>query len=133
MLAFFDTNIYIDELTGTLPALTCQTWRSHYIIRLCPIVYHELLRGTRNPELIYEIRDHTIALNTPTFAMWEHAAQLLRDYVKRFGPQGNPYRLQNDILIALTARHTGALLITKDQDFDQLAQLVLFPYLRYQG
>ncbi|MBI4366998.1 MAG: hypothetical protein HY543_09290 [Deltaproteobacteria bacterium] len=90
----------------------------------CPIVYHELLRGARNPGPIYEIRDRTVALAPPTFAMWERAALVLREYVMQFGAPGSLPRLQNDVLIALTMRGCGGLVITADRYFDRLASLI---------
>jgi hypothetical protein len=42
-------------------------------------------------------------------------------------------RLQNDCLIALTARHTGALLVTIDAHFAMLRRHVPFPLVVLPG
>lgn len=35
-------------------------------------------------------------------------------------------RLQNDVLLALTARHTGAVLVTRDRHFEALRRHLTF-------
>jgi predicted nucleic acid-binding protein len=35
-------------------------------------------------------------------------------------------RLQNDLLLALTARHTGALFVTTDGHFEAMRRLIVF-------
>ena len=128
MIACFDTNIYIDELTGKMPIEQLQQWRSRYLSRLCPVVYHELLRGARKPAPIYDIRDHTIALAPPTFLIGGNAAMILREKTGKFGIGDDYHHLQNDVLIALTARANGALLITADGHFEKLAEWIPFHF-----
>lgn len=132
MIACFDTNIYIGELLGTIPLEQTLQWRRQQIVRLCPVVYHELLRGARHPRTVYEIRDRTVALAPPTFKMWEAAALIAREYVARFGMSDVLHTLQNDILIALTVQTNGAVLITADRHFERLASLVPFHCQLYE-
>ncbi len=129
MIALFDTNIYIDELIGRLPAGKFNKWRLQYILRLSPVVYHELLRGARNLSLIHEIRQKTLLLPAPSFTMWEKSAYILRHFREKFGSSEELHKLQNDILIALSARENGALLITRDKHFKQIADFLAFSYL----
>ena len=128
MLALFDANVYIGELTGRIPAGESEKWRSQYLIRLSPVVYHELLRGARKKDLIYEIRDRTVSTPVPTFKMWEESATILSQWVFSSGRNEVLFKLQNDILIALTARSLGAVVITQDRHFEKIAERVSFLY-----
>lgn len=122
MIAFFDTNIYIDYLRGVMPAQIYVRYFHTYIIRLCPIVYHELLRGIRTPKvakLVTQLTEEVLFLPAPTTAMWTQAGQLMSAWRPARG--GKTWEeMQNDVLIALTARHTGTTLITRDADFKKL-------------
>jgi hypothetical protein len=42
-------------------------------------------------------------------------------------------RLQNDIFLALTSRHTGAPLVSYDAHFMALAKYIDFPFVRVSG
>lgn len=132
MLALFDTNIYIGELTGKIPLADTQLWRSHYLIRLSPVVHHELLRGSRNTALIEEIGRKTVPTPPPSSKMWEKGARVLKKFVHEFGFGEEIFRLQNDILIALTAREIGALVITGDRHFVEIQKMVPFYLCHYR-
>ena len=132
MLALFDTNIYIEELSGLIPEAQSLAWRSQYLIRLSPVVYHELLRGTKKRDLVLEIGKRTVKAAVPTFKMWEKSALVLREFVDRFGYHEEVFKLENDILIALTAKSYGALLISKDRHFLEIGKLISFHFFHYQ-
>lgn len=129
MIALFDSNIYIDALTGRLPENRIEEWKLSYILRLSPVVYHELLRGSRNPSIIYEIREKTILFPSPTPHMWEESAEIIRSIGEKRGFSEGILNLQNDLLIALSAREAGALLITKDKHFKEISSFLSFHLL----
>lgn len=132
MFALFDTNIYVAELTGKIPITDIQLWRSKYITRLSPVIYHELLRGSKHKELVEEIKKKTVMTPPPTQKMWEESAEVLRKFVGEFGFSEEIFKLQNDVLIALTAKNHGALVISQDRHFTQIVKIAHFHFLHYQ-
>lgn len=131
MIAFFDTNMYIDYLRGVLPAEMYLRYFQTYIMRMCPIVYHELVRGIRTPSVARKVKavaEKIIFLPPPTTAMWTLAGQLMQT-LHASSHQKTAEQIQNDMLIALTARQTGATLITRDQDFQQIRRKVSFEFI----
>lgn len=127
MIAFFDTNIYLDVLKGKFSKDIFDGYFSKYVIRLCPVVYHELLRGMREA-LIHKVqRDFgkIIRLPAPTAEQWKEAA-LLIPQIEGSKDIRNLERLQNDVLIALTARSQGATVITQDRGFESIHKKVVF-------
>ena len=64
--------------------------------------------------------------------MWKEGAQILRKFVSQFGFGEEVFKLQNDILIALTARHIGAVVITQDGHFPDIAKIVPYHYIHYR-
>lgn len=133
MLALFDTNIYIGDLSDTIPETQTQLWRSQYVIRLSPIVHHELLRGAKEKRWVDEIKQKTVMTPAPTANMWEKSAEVLRELVIKYGLNEQMFRLQNDVLLALTARHVGALVISQDKHFLEIAKIIPFHFLHYRG
>ena len=132
MIALFDTNIYIEIMVDLISEAQVSAWKSGHLIRLSPIVYHELLRGAREPEIIEEIGSKTVKTAVPTFKMWEKSALILREFVGRFGYNEEVFKLQNDILLALTAKSCGALLISKDRHFLEIAKIISFHFFHYR-
>lgn len=133
MLALFDTNIYIGDLSDTIPETQTQLWRSQYVIRLSPIVHHELLRGAKEKHWVDEIKQKTVMTPAPTTKMWEKSAEVLRELVIKLGLNEQMFRLQNDVLLALTARHIGALVISQDKHFLEIATIIPFHFLHHRA
>lgn len=128
MIAFFDTSIYIDYLKGVFPKSLYDRYFKEYLIRVCPVVYQELIRCVRSEGLRKKIEDlagNIIFLPPPTIKMWiragELAGRIIGSYDKR-----SLERIQNDLLIALTARETGSTLITKDGHFKIIQKHIPF-------
>ena len=80
MLALFDTNVYIGELTRAIP----------------------------------------------------NAASILSQWHFSSGENEVLFKLQNDVLIALTARSLGAVVITQDKHFEKIAEKTSFLYFLYR-
>jgi predicted nucleic acid-binding protein len=122
MLVFFDTNIHLDLLLGrlTMPQVLAQAPTGP--VRLSPVVASELLRGC-DREASAEIERLIAALTPIEPSSWRSAfldaGRLLPSVFPRHEEVGLA-RLQNDILLALTARQTGAVLITRDGHFKTL-------------
>lgn len=130
MIAFFDTNIYIDYLKGAFPKSQYDRYFHDYIIRMCPVVYLELTRGIRSEPLKKKIEQATkkiIFLPPPTNRMWVQAGLLAAKVMGSYDEK-TLEKIQNDLLIALTARENGAVLITQDHHFNAIRKHVSFQF-----
>ena len=129
MLTFFDTSIHIDLLAGQLTLDAVLRRASAGPIRLSPIVASELLRGARRRALP-QVETLIAGLQPIEPPSWRAAflevgrrlPTIFRDH-EDIGLA----RLQNDMLLALTARHTGALLVTRDAHFSAMRRALQFP------
>ncbi len=134
MIAFFDTNIYIDLLKGIFPKSIYDRYFEEYIIRLCPVVHQELIRCIRSGRKKSEIEQITqkiISLPPPTNEMWIRTGELAGKVIGSYDERALE-KIQNDLLIALTALQNGATLITQDHHFKMIRkhipfQLILHP------
>ena len=71
MIAFFDTSVYIDLLSGTLASSYLEELFGHYIIRISPIILHELYRGVRmknDRRPIDHLASHLLRIEPPSWA-----------------------------------------------------------------
>ena len=131
MIAFFDTNVYIRILRGTFPKEALEELISRFIIRLSPVVASELLRGTtrKTQKEVQKLVDTLIPIEPPSWRRaWIETRKLLLK-VFPYHEEIGLYRLQNDVLLALTARYTGARLITSDSHFETIARYIRFFYI----
>src|SRR5207249_8754848 len=88
-------------------------------VRLSPIVASELLRGSRGRarRAVDRLVARMVPIEPPSWgARFLEAGRLLPRVFADHEDIGLA-RLQNDVLIALTARHTGSLLVTLDAHF----------------
>ena len=128
MLAFFDTSIHIDILRGTRPLTDVLEAVGNPPVRLSPVVASELLRGVsgRGSRSVMRLVRGLIPLEPPSWrACWLETGRLLPRVFPDHEAIGLA-RLQNDLLLALTARHTGSLLVTSDAHFAALQRHVSF-------
>lgn len=119
MLAFFDTSIHIDVLRGTRSLDDVLDAVCRPPIRLSPVVASELLRGVsrRGTRSVERLVHGLVPLEPPSWRRcWIETGRLLPRVFPDHEAIGLA-RLQNDILLALTARHTGTLLVTGDAHF----------------
>lgn len=131
MIAFFDTNVHIDILRGELEVVDLLERVQGGPIRLCPVVASELLRGAsgKATRAIERLASSLVPIEPPSWRKaWFEAGRVLP---KAFASheQVGLARLQNDVLLALTARHTGAVLVSKDAHFRVLQRHVRFAAL----
>lgn len=130
MLAFFDTSVHIDLLRGDLRLAEIMDRVQGGPVRLSPIVSSELLRGAsgRAARVVERLIASLVPIEPPSWRnAWTDAGRLLpRAFADH--EQVGLARLQNDVLLALTARHTGAVLVSKDRHFRSLQR-----YTRFTG
>lgn len=128
MKALFDTNIYIDFLGGRFPKFMYDAYIERFVIRLSPVVYHELIRCNRSPKSKqgFEVpAKRLLFLPPPTTKMWITAGEIAGKIIGNHDERSLE-RIQNDLLIALTARENGAVLITRDKLFSTIQKHITF-------
>jgi predicted nucleic acid-binding protein len=111
LIDFLRTNKYRDQIANL-----------GGIVRTCTVVLAELWRGANEIEeklFLERLGDKSRRLS-PTPSNWIESGQILAEIRLQRGYQGQKLRdLHFDILIALTARSHGALLITTNRnDFE---------------
>ena len=123
-LAILDTSVYIENFrTGRF---TLALLRSPWIVRCSAVVLHELRRGARTPlelQFVGELA-RKVQILTPTERHWFNSAEILARIAARKGYDANKLRdLAFDTLIALSARDSGATLITCNrEDFAEIGK-----------
>jgi len=128
MIAFFDSNVHIDLILRRVGWPAIERAIGAAPVRLSPIVASELLRGAtgRAARTVENLIARTIPLEPPSWRRcWLEAGRLL----PRIFPSHEELdiaRLQNDCLLALTARYTGASFLTADAHFVSIRRHVQF-------
>lgn len=129
MIAFFDTSVYVPLFRRLVLEEEPLGAAEGYILRLSPIVASELLRAA-NPDSRRQVEDlieSLLPIEPPSWRRsWLEAGRILPKVFPDHDEVGIS-RLQNDCLLALTARQNGALLITADRHFERLKRAIRFP------
>ena len=128
MIAFFDTNVHIDVLRGTRALAEILVAIGNPPVRLSPLVASELLRGVSGHSVrsVMRLVRGLVTLEPPSWrSCWLETGRLLPRVFSDHDALGSA-RLQNDLLLALTARYTGALFVTGDAHFTVLRRHVPF-------
>jgi predicted nucleic acid-binding protein len=129
MIAFFDTSVHIPLLSGMLSWDTLLQEVGLCPVRLSPVVASELLRGVSGPDhrQVETLVRQLVPLDPPSWRRcWYEAGRLLPKIFPDHEAVGLA-RLQNDCLLALTARYTGALFLAADGHFATIRRYVPFP------
>ena len=130
MIAFFDTSVHVDVLSRRLRLEDALQAVGGGPVRLSPVVASELLRGAMGPATsrVEELVRRLVSIEPPSWRRcWIDAGRLLPRVFEHHGEIGLS-RLQNDVLLALTARHTGTLFLTRDAHFETLRRHVPFAF-----
>lgn len=128
MIAFFDTSVHIPLLSGAFPLDTTLQAVNLLPVRLSPVVASELLRGVtgngrRKVEMLVR---QLLPVDPPSWRRcWYDTGRLLPKIFPDHEEVGLA-RLRNDCLLALTARHTGAVFLTADGHFDTIRRHLPF-------
>jgi predicted nucleic acid-binding protein len=128
MIAFFDTSVHIPLLSGALAWDTALQIVDRCPVRLSPVVASELLRGVTGSDRsrVETLIAQLLPLDPPSWRRcWYDTGRLLPKIFPDYEGVGLA-RLQNDCLIALTARYTGSLLLTADGHFATIRQHMRF-------
>jgi predicted nucleic acid-binding protein len=127
-LAVLDTSVYIENFrTGRF---TLRLLRSPWIVRCSAVVLHELRRGARSPLELRFVGElaRKVRVLTPAEGHWLRSAEILAHIGEKKGYGAGKLRdLAFDILIALSARDSGATLITCNrEDFAEIGRHLAF-------
>jgi len=128
MISFFDTNVHVALLRGELALESLLAQAGGGPIRMSPVVANELLRGARGKaaRAVERLVVKLLPIEPPSWRQcWLEAGRVMRPIFRDHGDVGLA-RLQNDVLLALTARHTGAALATLDGHFATLQRHIAF-------
>jgi len=132
MIAFFDTSVHVDILRGELKVADMLEQVQGGPVRLSPIVASELLRGASEKKAsraIERLVSSLCSIEPPSWrTAWLETGRVLPKAFASHESVGLA-RLQNDVLLALTARHTGAVLVSKDAHFRTLQRHIRFSAL----
>ena len=132
--ALLDTAIYIDVWESDRHQTLLASLRRRVIVRHSAVVLAELYRGARTTTALKRVLDlYRLARPcwTPDEGDWHAAGRVLRQIgVLNSWEGGRLWQLQNDVLIALTARKYGATVVTTNRrDFEMLARHIRFAAL----
>ena len=124
-VAILDTGVYIDHWERGSYQDTFENLRRAYIIRHSAVVLSELRRGARArnaQQLVAKLFQLATVRWEPSTADWWEAGRLVRSIGDKHDWETHKRRdFQNDALIALTARHYGATVVTENHsDFELL-------------
>ncbi len=127
-IAVLDTSVYIENFrTGRF---TLVLLRSPWIVRCSAVVLDELRRGARTPRELRFVGElaRKVRILTPTESHWLESAGVLSSIGAKKAYDANKLReLAFDCLIALSARDSGATVITRNRkDFVEIGAYVTF-------
>jgi predicted nucleic acid-binding protein len=128
MIAFFDTSSHIPLLSGAVSVDIALQETGMLPVRLSPIVASELLRGVSGSDRrrVETLVSQLVPLDPPSWRRcWYEAGRLLPKVFPDHEEIGLA-RLQNDCLLALTARYTGAVFLAADGHFATIRRHIPF-------
>lgn len=135
MIAFFDTSVHVALLRGDLPPDLALDAVGGGPVRLSPVVASELLRGPtgRAARAVTKLVAQLVPLEPPSWRRcWIDAGRILPKIFAHHEEVGLA-RLHNDVLIALTARHTRRAVATLDAHFRSIRRYVPFSLFVLEG
>lgn len=133
-IAILDSNIYIAHWVYNRYHDQMDWVRRRFLIRQSSVVLHELRRGslTRDASDRVDLLRHiSPQILSPTGEDWWQGGEVLAQIQKKEKWGRDRIRiLQNDLLIALTCRRHGAVLITGNRkDFETIRRYCTFQFL----
>ena len=127
-LAILDTSVYIDNLRSG--RFKDEILALPYVIRSSAVVLAELSRGARSREMKKFVDDlaNNVRVITPTEAEWAVSGRLVNRIASANHFDIHKTReIHFDVLIALSARRIGAIVITCNSgDFTAIREFVNF-------
>ena len=129
-IGIIDSNIYIDLFRYGLYKDELSEINKHFIVRNSSVVLLELYTGAleREEEKVIAKMESHLGIINPTPSNWIEAGRILNKFKRRYGFGYRKLRdLVNDTLIAMSARSSGATVITNNgDDFEIIRKLKHF-------
>jgi predicted nucleic acid-binding protein len=136
-----DTNVFVEAFRH--PAANAALQRFHLLFApfeyMSAVVAQELVAGTRNVSDRRKLERHVLNVYarrgrvvTPSQRGWERSGAILADLVQREGLQLQRVSkaFGNDILIAVSCREAGCVLVTDNtRDFERIARVSRFRFV----
>jgi len=127
-LAILDTSVYLEHFRKGLFKKELQA--GDFLIRNSAVVLAELYRGCRRAEEREAIEElaSNFPILTPTERIWLESGRILSQLSEKKGYSCEKLRnLHFDVLIALSARASGAWVLTLDgSDFEEIRKIRAF-------
>lgn len=133
-----DTNLYIDALRtdGGLSALSAFQSEFTAFIVMSAVVVQEL-RARGKPGAGAALESNLIApfekrgrIITPTYWAWKESGRILAELVGKGEWQALPRSFVNDVLLAMSCREAGVVLVTSNlRDFERIARARKFDFV----
>jgi predicted nucleic acid-binding protein len=134
-LAILDTSVYVDNLRSG--RFQQEILDLEYIVRCSAVVLAELSRGARSREMKRFVAGlaKNLRVITPNERDWGESGRIVSRLVTAKGFDIHKTReIHFDVLIALTARRIGALLITCNAaDFGAIHEFLDFRFVCWPG
>lgn len=134
-----DTHLYIDALRTAegLAALKAFDSRRTASLVMCAVVAHELRAGASTSQAVTRVEEDVIGpferrgrLITPTFRAWKESGRVLSSLVGRRAWKSVPRSFVNDVLLAMSCREAGVVVITGNtRDFERIARVRKFDFV----
>lgn len=119
-----DTNLYIDALRTAEGKIALSAFHAAYapFEHLSAVVAQELRAGVRGSAAA-RLEDSILApferrgrLVTPTYAAWKETGRVLAELIAPTGWNTVSRSFVNDVLLAMSCRESGIVLVTKNVD-----------------
>ena len=134
----YDTSIYIPFINNDTPYPATELNIGKPLTYLCAVVIEELYAGAFDNTSIklldkmYETFESLGRLITPAAPDWQKAGKVVAALAKKYGFEDLFLsRMVNDVLISLSARQIGAVVVTRNiKDFLRIKEFVNFNIYR---
>jgi predicted nucleic acid-binding protein len=134
-----DTNLYVDALrtAAGLAGLKAFEARRTAFMVMNAVVANELRAGARTPSAIEGLEQGVIGpferrqrLDTPTFSAWKESGRVLSALVGKGDWSAVSRSLVNDVLLAMSCREAGVVLVTRNiRDCERIARVRKFDFV----
>ncbi len=133
-----DTNLYVDALRTEAGRVALGAFLTTFtpVVHMSAVVVQELRAGVRGPAaarletaivLPFERRERLI---TPSYGAWKEAGRVLSQLVAPEGWSSVTRGFVNDVLLAMSCRESGAVLVTRNvADCERIAKVRRFDFV----